>query len=121
MATAPRRATKVPGATTPAETTTAQNAEDALEAILGTAETPNADANDQTQTEAGLDLMPAETEESSNTSDYAQLIANQQTILEGQIRIENKIDQLLKAGGVDTPKKMRWVQGKHGLEYKESK
>ena len=119
MATAPRRATKVPGATTPAETTTAQNAEDALEAILGTAEIPNADAKDQAQTEA--DPPPAETEVSSNTSDYAQLIANQQTILEGQIRIENKLDQLLKAGGVDTPKKMRWVQGKHGLEYKESK
>ncbi|RKG45149.1 MULTISPECIES: hypothetical protein [Acinetobacter] len=119
MATAPRRATKVPGATTPAETTTAQNAEDALDAILGTAETPNADAKDQTQTEA--DSTPAETGESSSNPDYAQLIANQQTILEGQIRIENKIDQLLKAGGVDTPKKMRWVQGKHGLEYKESK
>ena len=40
-------------------------------------------------------------------------------ILDNQKRIENKIDQLLKAGGIEAPKKKRWVQGKHGLEHKE--
>ncbi|EZQ12164.1 hypothetical protein [Acinetobacter sp. Ver3] len=40
-------------------------------------------------------------------------------ILENQKRIESKLDQLLKAGGVEAKKKTRWVQGKHGLEQKE--
>lgn len=41
-------------------------------------------------------------------------------ILEGQKRIENKIDQLLKAGGIEAPKRMAWKQGKHGMELKET-
>lgn len=40
-------------------------------------------------------------------------------IIEGQKRIENKIDQLLKAGGIESPKRMAWKQGKHGMELKE--
>lgn len=40
-------------------------------------------------------------------------------IIEGQKRIENKIDQLLKAGGIEAPKRMAWKQGKHGMELKE--
>ena len=41
-------------------------------------------------------------------------------ILEGQKRIEKKLDALLKAGKVEAPKKQRWVQGKHGFELKEA-
>ena len=33
--------------------------------------------------------------------------------------IENKLDQLLAAGGIKPQPKKRWVQGKHSLEYKE--
>lgn len=40
-------------------------------------------------------------------------------ILDNQKRIESKLDQLLKAGGIEAKKKTRWVQGKHGLEQKE--
>lgn len=40
-------------------------------------------------------------------------------ILEGQKRIEKKLDALLKAGGIEAPKKKRWVQGKNGYEQKE--
>lgn len=40
-------------------------------------------------------------------------------VLENQKRIEGKLDQLLKAGGIEAPKKKRWVQGKNGYEQKE--
>lgn len=40
-------------------------------------------------------------------------------ILEGQKRLEKKLDQLLKASGLELKKKTRWVQGKNGLEQKE--
>lgn len=40
-------------------------------------------------------------------------------ILENQKRIESKLDQLLKAGGIEAKKKTRWIQGEHGLEQKE--
>src|SRR5690606_16795169 len=40
-------------------------------------------------------------------------------ILENQARIEKKLDQLLKAGGVEVKKKQRWHQGKHGFELKD--
>lgn len=40
-------------------------------------------------------------------------------ILESQKRIEKKLDALLKAGGIEAPKKKRWVQGKNGYEQKE--
>lgn len=40
-------------------------------------------------------------------------------ILENQKRIEGKLDQLLKAGGIEAPKKTRWVQGKNGHKLKE--
>lgn len=40
-------------------------------------------------------------------------------VLENQKRIERKLDQLLKAGGVEAPKKKRFVLGESGYEEKE--
>ena len=43
-------------------------------------------------------------------------------ILKSQLRIETKIDRLLRQQGGSSssaPKKMRWVEGKNGLEQQE--
>ena len=40
-------------------------------------------------------------------------------ILVNQARIEKKLDQLLKSGGIEVKKKQRWSQGKNGLELKD--
>lgn len=105
------RKVNTPGATNPeevkteaAQSTTVEQAEAALEHITGqTSEAPQ----DQSTNE---------------TSSLGALVEDERLdqILEGQKRIEKKLDALLKAGKVEAPKKQRWVQGKHGLELKEA-
>lgn len=68
--------------------------------------TPDIKGDDQSTSSLGTPVEPIDTTQITQ-------------ILENQCRIENKIDQLLKAGGIQAVKKKRWVQGKHGLEHKE--
>ena len=56
-----------------------------------------------------------ETSEQTNDDFQRQL----DEINQAQKSIENKLDQLLATGGIKHQPKKRWVQGKHGLEYKE--
>lgn len=100
------RKVNTPGATekAPEPVSTAEQAEAALEHITGqTSEAPQ----DQSTNE---------------TSSLGALVEDDRLdqILEGQKRIEKKLDALLKAGKVEAPKKLRWQQGKHGLELKEA-
>ncbi|RZG74825.1 hypothetical protein [Acinetobacter sp. WCHAc060025] len=90
----------------------------------GVAETETTTPADQTQ----VDQTDVGTEENtelvqqSNQSDSLpepQVTIDLSEIIESQKRIESKIDQLLKAGGIEVPKKKVWRQGKHGMEYKE--
>lgn len=66
MATAPRRTTKVPGAKTETKTaevqTTAQTSDEALDAVLGKADTPVADQleNKQTAEDVLVDILNGE-------------------------------------------------------------
>ena len=94
-----RRATRTPGAKEP-EQTTQEQADQALEEIL----------ND---TSAGA-LVPAEQFDA-----VAERAVQLDQILENQKRIEKKLDQLLKAGGIEAPKQKRFVLGKSGYEEKE--
>ena len=94
-----RRATRTPGAKEP-EQTTQEQADQALEEIL----------ND---TSAGA-LAPAEQFDA-----VAERTEQLDQILENQKRIEKKLDQLLKAGGIEAPKQKRFVLGKNGYEEKE--
>lgn len=94
-----RRATRTPGAKEP-EPTTQEQADQALEEILNDAS-------------VGA-LVPAEQFDA-----VAERAEQLDQILENQKRIEKKLDQLLKAGGIEAPKHKRWVQGKNGLEHKE--
>ena len=55
------------------------------------------------------------TSEQTNDDFQRQLDEINQT----QKSIENKLDQLLAAGGIKPQPKKRWVQGKHSLEFKE--
>lgn len=104
-------ATKPRTVQTPGAPTTADKAEDALEAILGT---PDASEKALTPDVA-----------TSDTGTASELVANQVSdevldqILQKQKSIENKLDQLLAAGGIKPVAKKRWVQGQKGLEYKE--
>lgn len=104
------RKVNTPGATKPeevkteaAQPTTAEQADAALEHITG----QGAESQDQSTNE---------------TSSLGALVEDERLdqILEGQKRIEKKLDALLKAGKVEAPKKLRWQQGKHGLELKEA-
>lgn len=99
------RKVNTPGATekAPEPVSTAEQAEAALEHITG----QDAESQDQSTNE---------------TSSLGALVEDDRLdqILEGQKRIEKKLDALLKAGKVEAPKKQRWVQGKHGLELKEA-
>ncbi|ENW15617.1 hypothetical protein L313_2800 [Acinetobacter haemolyticus CIP 64.3 = MTCC 9819] len=107
-----RRQVQTPGAkAAPEETkTTAEKADEALAQI---------NADDEKQP----DIQEVEPDQESfpefNHSSEA-ILENQEKILEGQKRIENKLDQLLSAGRISAPTKKRWVQGKKGLEYKEA-
>ena len=92
-----RRATRTPGAKEP-EPTTQEQADQALEEILS-------------DTSA---LVPAEQFDA-----VAERAEQLDQILENQKRIEKKLDQLLKAGGIEAPKQKRFVLGKNGYEEKE--
>ncbi|MFN3893078.1 MAG: hypothetical protein ACK4KU_00615 [Acinetobacter sp.] len=98
------RKVNTPGAPEKAPTT-AEQADAALEHITG----QDAESQDQSTNETsslGVLVEPIEDPR-----------INQ--ILQNQARIEKKLDQLLKAGGVEVKKKQRWSQGKHGLELKD--
>ena len=97
---------KAPAADTTAQQTTAEQAEAALEHITGNDPSPEAPQDQST----------------NETSSLGALVEDERLdqILEGQKRIEKKLDALLKAGKVEAPKKLRWQQGKHGLELKEA-
>lgn len=97
---------KAPAADTTAQQTTAEQAEAALEHITGNDPEPEAPQDQST----------------NETSSLGALVEDERLdqILEGQKRIEKKLDALLKAGKVEAPKKLRWQQGKHGLELKEA-
>ncbi|WP_151775915.1 hypothetical protein [Acinetobacter colistiniresistens] len=90
-------------------------------------ETKAADSQTQLQTDAALQHInngngddPQEQQVLGQIDSHSEtILTNQELILEGQKRIENKLDQLLAAGGIEVAKKMRWVQGKNGHELKE--
>lgn len=116
MATTPRK-TQTPGAKKETTTTAQTSTDDVMDAVLGKASAPE----DKTQT-----TEPESTEDQTQPDpddlpafDLDQLLTNQVAILDNQARIEAKLDQLLQAGGIEAPKKKRWVQGTKGLELKE--
>lgn len=105
------RVTKTPGATT-------EPTADQTDLPLG------GDADSNTNGEADVSQATESNTSDQSTSETSSLtepVNNDllNIVLENQKRLETKIDQLLKAGGVDAPKKLRWVQGKNGLEQKE--
>ncbi|WP_156189020.1 hypothetical protein [Acinetobacter indicus] len=97
------RKVQTPGAK-PADTTI-ETPVDEAPAIGSVGETPE-EQQDQSTNETSSLGAPVEDERLDQ-------------ILENQKRIEGKLDQLLKAGGIEAPKKKRWVQGKNGYEQKE--
>jgi hypothetical protein len=105
MTTPSRRQVKTPGA--PEATT------------QPAADQQPADSSVQTGDENQKPQEQEHTDDSSSI-DTALILVNQEKILDGQKRIENKLDQLLSAGGIEAPKKLRWVQGKNGHELKEA-
>lgn len=78
-----------------------------------TASTPVQQVNQSEQ-----DLEPQVDQPKTSPAEHSDRIDQ---ILQNQIRIESKLDQLLKAGGIEAAKKQRWVEGKHGLELREVK
>jgi hypothetical protein len=116
MATTPRRTVKTPGAT---ETTTPDPA--ALAAETTETESTTGTVSEPVAAGGGLSSDSKAHAKSEDGADvqYSTEDSRLDLILENQKRIENKLDQLLKAGGIETPKKKRWVQGKNGLEHKE--
>lgn len=97
------RKVQTPGAK-PAETTI-ETPVDEAPAVGSVGETPE-EQQDQSTNETSSLGAPVEDERLDQ-------------VLENQKRIEGKLDQLLKAGGIEAPKKKRWVQGKNGYEQKE--
>ena len=111
MATTPRK-TQTPGAKKETTTTAQTSTDDVMDAVLGKVSVPSEETQ-TTENHAQSDPndLPA--------FDLDQLLTNQVAILDNQTRIEAKLDQLLQAGGIEAPRKKRWVQGKNGLEHKE--
>lgn len=107
------RKVSTPGAKTPeptvettAQPTTAEQADAALEHITGqTSEAPQDQSTNETSSLGAL-VEPVEDPRIDQ-------------ILVNQARIEKKLDQLLKSGGIEVKKKQRWSQGKNGLELKD--
>lgn len=117
MATTPRRTTQTPGAKKETTTTAQTSTDEVMDAVLGKASVPE-DEPQTTEPELPEDYAQPDPDELS-AFDLDQLLTNQVAILDNQARIEAKLDQLLQAGGIEAPKKKRWVQGKNGLEHKE--
>ena len=116
MATTPRK-TQTPGAKKETTPTAQTSTDDVMDAVLGKASTPE-DETQTTEPESPKDHAQPDPDELP-ALDLDQLLTNQVAMLDNQTRIEAKLDQLLKAGGIEAPKKKRWVQGKKGLELKE--
>ena len=116
MATTPRK-TQTPGAKKETLATAQPSADDVLDSVLGKPELGKPDAPAETPEQP----KTAEDDESNDLPafDLDQLLVNQDAILDGQKRIENKLDQLLSSAGIEASKKKRWVQGEKGLEHKE--
>ncbi len=118
MATTPRK-TQTPGAKKETATTAQTLTDDVMDAVLGKASVPE-DEPQTTEPESPEDhAQPDPDPDHLPAFDLDQLLTNQVAILDNQARIEAKLDQLLQAGGIEAPKKKRWVQGKKGLELKE--
>ncbi|WP_180191064.1 hypothetical protein [Acinetobacter sp. YH01006] len=98
------RKVNTPGAPEKAPTT-AEQADAALEHITG----QDAESQDQS------------TDETSSLGALVEPVEDPRIdqILVNQARIEKKLDQLLKSGGIEVKKKQRWSQGKNGLELKD--
>lgn len=98
------RKVNTPGATekAPEPVSTAEQADAALEHITG----QDAESQDQSTNETSSVSEPVEDPRIDQ-------------ILVNQARIEKKLDQLLKSGGIEVKKKQRWSQGKNGLELKD--
>lgn len=98
------RKVNTPGATekAPEPVSTAEQADAALEHITG----QDAESQDQSTNEISSVSEPVEDPRIDQ-------------ILVNQARIEKKLDQLLKSGGIEVKKKQRWSQGKNGLELKD--
>lgn len=98
------RKVSTPGATekAPEPVSTAEQADAALEHITG----QGAESQDQSTNETSSVSEPVEDPRIDQ-------------ILVNQARIEKKLDQLLKSGGIEVKKKQRWSQGKNGLELKD--
>lgn len=101
------RKVNTPGATekAPEPVSTAEQADAALEHITG----QGAESQDQSTNETSSLGTPVEPAEDPRIDQ----------ILVNQARIEKKLDQLLKSGGIEVKKKQRWSQGKNGLELKD--
>lgn len=98
------RKVNTPGAPekAPEPVSTAEQADAALEHITG----QDAESQDQSTNETSSVSEPVEDPRIDQ-------------ILVNQARIEKKLDQLLKSGGIEVKKKQRWSQGKNGLELKD--
>jgi hypothetical protein len=98
------RKVSTPGATekAPEPVSTAEQADAALEHITG----QDAESQDQSTNETSSVSEPVEDPRIDQ-------------ILVNQARIEKKLDQLLKSGGIEVKKKQRWSQGENGLELKD--
>lgn len=102
------RKVNTPGATekAPEPVSTAEQADAALEHITGqTSEAPQDQSTNETSS-LGTPVEPVEDPRIDQ-------------ILVNQARIEKKLDQLLKSGGIEVKKKQRWSQGENGLELKD--
>lgn len=101
------RKVNTPGAPekAPEPVSTAEQADAALEHITG----QDAESQDQSTNETSSVSEPVEPAEDPRMDQ----------ILVNQARIEKKLDQLLKSGGIEVKKKQRWSQGKNGLELKD--
>lgn len=101
------RKVSTPGAPekAPEPVSTAEQADAALEHITG----QDAESQDQS------------TNETSSLGALVEPVEDPRIdqILVNQARIEKKLDQLLKSGGIEVKKKQRWSQGKNGLELKD--
>lgn len=100
------RKVNTPGAPekAPEPVSTAEQADAALEHITGQDESQDQSTNETSS--LGALVEPVEDPRIDQ-------------ILQNQARIEKKLDQLLKSGGIEVKKKQRWSQGKHGLELKD--
>ena len=102
------RKVNTPGAPekVPEPVSTAEQADAALEHITG--QTSEAPQDQSTNKTSSLGALVEPTEDPR----IDQILVN-------QARIEKKLDQLLKSGGIEVKKKQRWSQGKNGLELKD--